>query len=149
MCPKSTSRFAVCVSWALTSPHTYPLRQQNPHIISIKNTSIKNTWIIKLFNLMKNLKRFTLVRHLSREKSTLRKTALWQLHKGTSLFHLCSSGLSSLTSGTGIFTDLLWTYKDLKATMGPFAGWDMPMIYKGVSIPDSVKVSLIENLYNL
>ena len=25
--------------------------------------------------------------------------------------------------------------------MGPFAGWDMPMIYKGVSIPDSVKVS--------
>ena len=26
--------------------------------------------------------------------------------------------------------------------MGPFAGWDMPMIYKGVSIPDSVKVSL-------
>ena len=31
--------------------------------------------------------------------------------------------------------------KDLKATMGPFAGWDMPMIYKGVSIPESVKVS--------
>ena len=34
---------------------------------------------------MKNLKSLTLVRHLSREKSTLRKTALWQLHKGTSL----------------------------------------------------------------
>ena len=35
---------------------------------------------------MKNLKSLTLVRHLSREKSTLRKTALWQLHKGMSLF---------------------------------------------------------------
>jgi len=58
---------------------------------------------------MKNLKILTSVRYLTREKSTLRKTALWQLHK------------------------------DLKATMGAFAGWDMPMIYKGVSIPDSVK----------
>jgi len=40
----------------------------------------------------------------------LKKTALWQLHK------------------------------DLQATMGPFAGWDMPMIYKSHSIPESVKV---------
>ena len=41
-----------------------------------------------------------------------------------------------------VIFDILWLFEDLKATMGPFAGWDMPMIYKGVSIPDSVKVSL-------
>ena len=90
---------------------------------------------------MKNLKSLTLVRHLSREKSTLRKTALWQLHKGMSLF----SFLLVLPVGFGslpvVIKSKLWTFKDLKATMGPFAGWDMPMIYKGVSIPESVKVS--------
>ena len=32
---------------------------------------------------MKNLKILTSVRYLTREKSTLRKTALWQLHKDT------------------------------------------------------------------
>jgi len=46
----------------------------------------------------------------------LKKTALWQLHK------------------------------DLQATMGPFAGWDMPMIYKSHSIPESVKV--VTDLFN-
>lgn len=40
--------------------------------------------------------------------SQLKRTALWEMHKS------------------------------LNGTMGPFAGFDMPMIYKGHSIPDSV-----------
>ena len=51
---------------------------------------------------MKNLKILTSVRYLTREKSTLRKTALWQLHKGTFAiftFPVISGHFRFITSG--------------------------------------------------
>ena len=52
--------------------------------------------------------RFFILKRSAGDSAALKKTALWDLHKS------------------------------LNATMGGFAGWDMPMIYKGHSIPDSV-----------